>query len=277
VDEEEGERPLGVLAASLWCVLAVVVTHLTASLLDTLRPGAGNDLVSVSLARAVAVVITLFGIARVHAPEESLSQILGADRTAAIKPRAAFFAIAIVMGLAACVALEYLDEQLAARFPSPEESETVGKLLEAPMAKRMLFVASFAIVRPLSEELLFRGALFTGLGKTRPIVDAGVTAVLLSVLGDPFTVTDPRGMTETLLFAVAVTYLRAMSGSVVVTIVAHVAFSADFVLAMMRPQLASLKITAPIGASAAAVTLACLVVARLVAKGKPVAQPTTER
>jgi membrane protease YdiL (CAAX protease family) len=275
VDEDESDRPLGVLAAALWCVLAVIVTHLTASIIDSLRPGAGSDIVTLSMVRAVAVAIALFGIARVHSPEESLTAIVGADKATATKPRAVFFVLALVMGLAACVALEWLDEQLALRFPSADEGETVAKLLESAAGKRALFVVALALVRPLSEELLFRGALFTGLARTRPVVDAGVTAVLLAVLGDPFSVGDPRSMTMALLFAAAVTYLRVMSGSVIVTIVAHIAFSADVVLVMARPDLVHLKVPAPLAALSAAVMLASLVLAKLVARGKAVTPPTT--
>jgi membrane protease YdiL (CAAX protease family) len=91
-----------------------------------------------------------------------------------------------------------------------------------------------AVVGPFAEELLFRGALYTGLRPNQTPAAAGWTTAVLFTLSH----FEPRFWPSILLLAVLMATLRAVSGSLWPSVFLHAAFNAT---ALSKPLMPFLK------------------------------------
>lgn len=207
------------LGAAGWTLLVGLLYEIAVGFLEASRPGAQYDLVTVTASKLLAYALVLFAILRVHAPEGSIRNLV-----ALRAPRASYVLLALVVGAALSPAASFLDGVFAARFPpSPAETELLDRLFAAPTpARRAVVVAVVAFVVPVWDELFFRGALFTALeqGRSR----GGV--ILAAAAYDTLSGASARGLVAMLVLSLGLSSMRALTGSVVPSIAARVAFFA---------------------------------------------------
>ncbi len=262
-EEEDAPRPFGVLAASLWCIVSAIAMTVVVAIFEGLRPGAASDLVTLTLARVVTVGAIVLAVSRIHAPDLSYETLLGAQ-----PPKGAHVALALALGLALCVCLGFVDERLNAAFPQTDEADhaLTQKLLATPSHGRAAFlILSLMFVLPLCHEFLFRGLVFTGLSRLgttggKP-TDAAITTVLLEVLTVGLS-GDVRGLGSTIAFAVAATYVRFTTKSMIPAVLLHVTYYASVLAVVWKPSWADHDIPKMWAAGAAVVALVCIALLR---------------
>jgi hypothetical protein len=217
VPPESSERRLSFLGAAGWTLLVAILFGGTLEGLDALHPGAFGDLVTVSTVKVLAHSIVLFAMLRVHEPDGSVRQVLALRRPAIV-----VLVLAVVLGVALAIPATWLDQVIDQKFPpTPKEAEAIEHLLATP-AKRWILVASFAFVMPVCDDLLFRGALFTLL-KRGARLD---TVVFATAAFNALLSIDWRTFPSVFVVLLAASWLRAMTASVLTSIVARVAFFA---------------------------------------------------
>jgi membrane protease YdiL (CAAX protease family) len=290
-EEEDTPRPFGVLAASLWCIVSAIAMTVVVAVFEGIRPGAASDLVTLTLARVLTVGAIVLAVSRIHAPDASFGDLLGAE-----PPKASHVVIALALGLSLCVCLGFVDERLAAAYPQTDEADhaLTEKLLAAPSSGRAAFLLlALMVVLPVCHELLFRGLVFTGLllrsgggvGIVRsavaertlggkPAWDAAITTVLLEILTVGLS-GDVRGLGSTIAFAAAATYVRLRSRSLYPAIAMHVAYYASVVAVVWKPAWAEHDIPRMWAAGAAVVALLCIALFRSATQSK-VLEPVSE-
>jgi len=118
----------------------------------------------------------------------------------------------------------YLSALVERRFPTPPERLTaqLQQLTpETPLLGALMFV-SVAMLVPFAEEIFFRGALFTALGRTSPwFVTIWTTSVAFTLAH-----LEPRNWAPLFLVAVVLGALRHQSGSIWAGVALHAGFNA---------------------------------------------------
>jgi membrane protease YdiL (CAAX protease family) len=218
-EEPRVARRMTVLAAALWSLGMGILASLLMEATEQARPGAELDLVNITACRVVATSAFVFLILRVYAPQASVRDMLGMRSVSAV---------ASLLGAAAGAllypGLSLIDDAVYKRYPlAAEKSELLDKLIEATSrGERLVLFVSFVLVIPLCEELFFRGVLFRALRRGR---QEGL-AVLASALLYALTRGDLRVIPTGILLGLLVSWLRGRSGSVVPSVLAHVAMNA---------------------------------------------------
>jgi membrane protease YdiL (CAAX protease family) len=163
-------RPLGPMAAAGWSAAFLLVFVLSASVLASIKPGAERDGVNAALLYTASALILLLGIARVHAPEAELREVLGA-RPIGFVP--AF--LAAVMGACAAFPLGALEAFVARRWPDPQAAADYEQTLSAfGRGERIAGFLALLFVAPVADELFFRGALASGVLRDRGRVSTAI-------------------------------------------------------------------------------------------------------
>jgi len=122
----------------------------------------------------------------------------------------------------------YLSDLVERRFPTPPESlhAQLVALTPASNSLALLMLLSVAVIVPLTEELFYRGALFTALLRGTPAALANWTTSLGFVLAHQ----EPRNWAPLLVVALVLGELRRHSGSIWPGIALHAAFNAATLL-----------------------------------------------
>lgn len=223
VPPEAEPKPMSFLAAAGWSLVAVLLYAFALSIAEALREGAIADLVTHTTCRVLACSLVLFIILRVHEPQASIRHVL-----ALRPPPILALPLAIVVGAGLAGPLAWLDKILLARFPyTDKEQEALERLFgdasfDTP-SKKLVLVLTMVVAMPIVDELFFRGAIFTPLRKGRrlePVVMA--TAAFETLSTSPHA----REMLSLLALALALSWIRGLSGSVLPSIVARIAFFA---------------------------------------------------
>jgi membrane protease YdiL (CAAX protease family) len=211
-------RPLGPLAAVSWVVAFVVAFVLGLAILGSIR-GQAIDEVSIALLEAAAAVGVMYGIARVHAPDAALRDILGA-RPIGFLPILA----AALMGGFAVAPLGELHARILQHFPLSHQHATDALSAYAGMTRvqRVGGVLAMSTLGPVVEELVFRGAIATGVERAAGRVTAAATSVVAFALF--YGLFEPRQLAIGGSLAVMLVYARFAGGSVLTAIAAHLAF-----------------------------------------------------
>lgn len=213
-------RPLGPVAAAGWSSAFLVVFAAALTTLSSIHPGSEFDEVSAALLDAAAALAIIFGIARVHAPDAPIADLVGA-RPIGFLPALA----ATLMGAAAVVPLGALEAFIARRNPIPEKLAT--ELAQAYSAlghnERIAGALASVVVFPIADELLFRGAIASGIARDRGrwvalILTSLTFAIAYAALRDFHEL--PVYLAAGLMFGVA----RFGTGSVLPAIGAHLAW-----------------------------------------------------
>lgn len=216
---EPEARPLSMLTAALWTILVLFLEVFIVGVTEALREGAYVDLVSRTGCGVLAYSLVFFGILRVHEPASSVRHVL-----ALRPPTVTMMLLAVVVGAALALPVEWLAQILDARFPkTPEHQEALDRLYSvATVGKRAGLVISVIFIQPVLTELFFRGALFGPLRRTRRVEEVVVLTALLEALRSDTQHLLPLFFTMSLVFG----WMRAATRSVVPSLMAHMTLTA---------------------------------------------------
>jgi len=210
---------LSFLAAAVWSIGATTLFQLIVLLAFAFRPGAEVDIVAGVACQAAAYLLALYVFARVYEPRERMREIVAFRRA-----DASLCGLAALAGVALQFPASALGELIEKQWPySSAELLARAQHLEAiTPGKQVAVFVSVCLVGPLVEELFFRGALFRGLRQrnTPGMTTFGVAAFFAAAHQDG------RVFLPILLVGLAMTHLRALSGSILPAIVLHVTFNA---------------------------------------------------
>jgi membrane protease YdiL (CAAX protease family) len=211
-------------AALLWTLGVTGLLLVSVRLLESLRPGAASDVVSLTACEAAAYLLGCFGVLQLHAPEASARTALGLRPSHPAVP-----ALGAALGLSLLLPTESL-RQLSERFMPETEKELADRaaLLSADgVPSAVVLIIGVACVAPLVEELFYRGALFGGLRRATSASSAALFSTLFFVFGH----LNPKLWPQLLVVALVLGYLRAATGSLFGCIALHVAFNGATVAA----------------------------------------------
>ena len=215
---EPQARPLSFLAAAFWTLLVAVLLGVMIAIIDAARPGAFVDVVTVATCKLLAYSVVLFALLRVHEPESSIRHLLALRR-----PPAVLVFLGALVGCGLSPAAMWLDGVFSKRFPpSQAELEAYERIFDAPTpGKKIALLLALVVVMPVCDELFFRGALFTPLKRGRRAESVILaTAAYDTLLGGA----SAREIASILVTALAISWMRAVSGSVFPSIAARVTF-----------------------------------------------------
>jgi membrane protease YdiL (CAAX protease family) len=217
---------MSLAAAAVWTVVALFLDLLFLELTEAAREGAFFDLVSRTTCDALAYSIVFFAILRVHEPETSIRHVLALRR-----PSLVVLLLAIVIGSAMAMPMEWLEQILDSQFPRlPAEKEALDRILSiATMGKRATLVVTLVVLQPLFNEMFFRGALFTPLRRTR----RAETVIFASAAVETLGTLNTRAMLSLLGVTLVFSWLRGASGSVFPPIAARMTYYAVSVLPLV--------------------------------------------
>ena len=211
-------RPLSFLAAAFWTLFVAVQLSVMVAAIGAARPGAFIDVVTFATCKLLASSVVFFVMLRVHEPESSIRHVLALRR-----PPAVMVFLGVLVGCGLSPVSMWLDSVLAKRLPSSQaDLEVYERLLDAPtLGKKIALVVALVIVMPLCDELFFRGAIFTPLKRGR----RAESVILATAAYDALLVGgNAREIASILVAALAVSWMRAVSGGVFPSIAARVTF-----------------------------------------------------
>jgi membrane protease YdiL (CAAX protease family) len=213
--------------AVLWSLLASAGWIVIASLTVLIRPAAATDLVNVQACMALAYLLAIFLMARVHAGQHALSDFLGARPTHPL-----LYVLAAGVGIASTIPAEIVHRAIERRWPTPPEElldQITAFRVDTPV--RLVLIPFVVIaVGPLIEELFFRGALHRGLRR----VYADTTVLPLVAVLFAAAHQDRRAMLPLFMVGLMLGLLRAAGGSIVASLIAHMSFNAVGIFELLR-------------------------------------------
>lgn len=180
------------------------------------RPGMSAILLMLTLMLAAALLLPT--IRRRYRGLWALPFPPGLGMTLPTNP--AFFALAVLLGLAAPLLGGVLTYLLAHGNPVTQDIQTLGT--HTPMALRVLLVIAVVALGPLVEELLFRGVLLSSLLHRWPVGwSMAISALLFSVVHLPSMQWSWYALPDLALLALGLAWLRLRAGSLWPAVVAH--------------------------------------------------------
>jgi membrane protease YdiL (CAAX protease family) len=219
-----GDRPMSALLATGWALGTTFFFYALILVLVSVRPGAADDVVSIFACQAIAYLLGLFLILRVHAPEVGIRDFVGARPTSPL-----FYPLAVVLGVALEIPANALYNAIEKRWPS-ETEDTLGKLfLGAEAPKKALIVLVVVALGPMLEEIFFRGALFRPMRRVHP----GWTVVLVSAVLFALAHFQLQMYLPIALVGLVLGVTRLASGSILPSMLAHATFNAVPFVAML--------------------------------------------
>lgn len=146
---------MSAFGALFWTFLVTFIFLWVFSMAVAIRPGAKDDELVAGAAQVIGYSLGLFVILRWYAPEASIREFL------AMRPTAkALYPLALALGVALSPPLNYAYGRLLDRFPIDDPGGIAEAWAQANGGRRVLLVLLIAVVGPLVEEIVFRGALF---------------------------------------------------------------------------------------------------------------------
>ena len=213
--------------AVLWAVLASSSMLLLLSVTQSLRPGAATDLVNIQACMAIAFLTCIFLMGRVHASRHTLPDLLGVRPTHKL-----LHVLAAGLGAALTVPAELVHRAIERKWPTPSEQilDQLAAFRMDTQLRRVLIPVAVVAVGPLIEEMFFRGAMYRGLRRVHPeAIAVPVIALLFSAAH-----IDLRAMLPLFALGLFLGLLRAGSGSILPSLIAHMTFNAVGIFEMMR-------------------------------------------
>jgi len=207
-----------VAAAALW-ITGITGVFLWLGLMGALAHDQfGRDIFGQAVCQIAAYSLGLFGLLRVYAPETSIRQFLALRRT-----HLGFYPLALLLGAAAALPANALFEAIHQLFPRPERATEIADLFYAASPSgRILIAVAVMFIGPVVEEVMFRGALFGPLLRGNRLATTVVTTAVYFALVH----LDIYVLLPITLVGLLLGYLRAMSGSLVPSVLLHIAFNA---------------------------------------------------
>jgi hypothetical protein len=215
-------------AAFGWCGLAVFFMLTALDLSRQARPGAEHDLVNAQGCAALAFSLTTYAVVRVHAPSRPTAEALGVRPTHPL-----FYPLACALGVLTLVSVSWVSAWVETRWPlGADELAAMRDLVPPPgFGHRAAFAALAVAVGPLTEEMLFRGALFRLLAKGGR---GAASVVLLTALLFTLSHVTLRAVVHVLPSGLVLGALRSRSGSLVPPLLAHAAFNGVTTFELLR-------------------------------------------
>jgi membrane protease YdiL (CAAX protease family) len=240
---------MSLAAAAVWTVFALFLDLLFLELTEAAREGASYDLVSRTTCDALAYSIVFFIILRVHEPDTSIRHVLALRR-----PSVVALLLAMVVGLAMAMPMEWLEQVLDNYFPRlPAQKEAIERMLSiSTIGKRVTLVATLVFLQPVFNEMFFRGALFTPLRRTGRVETVIFASAAVETLGT----LSPRAMLSLLGVTLVFAWLRGATGSIFPPIAARMTYYAVSVVPLVlgrdeiKPTRESLVASAAVGVGA---------------------------
>lgn len=197
----------------------------------SVRPAAATDVVQLGAVEALVFVLGILGVLALHGKDAPLFSSLGVRPTHPMLP-----VLGLALGLVAHFPAEAVDVIVDRVLPGAAEDLSAEAALLAASSPLRLVIVLFVIacVGPLVEELFFRGALFGALRRSHGALGAGIVSGACFVVGH----LNFRKWPALAVVAVVLTQLRVASGSLLPSLVMHVAFNAVTVLAFFTGQVA---------------------------------------
>jgi membrane protease YdiL (CAAX protease family) len=208
---------LSVIEVILWTFGIRLTLLVSLPIVAALAPGIATDLVI----QAALLAIFYLGACALFAarrPGRTWSE------TFALRPTSPWLAVvALLIGVAACLPASVLAGWVEHFFPIGEAEQAARDELMTPrsFAHGVAIFIFAAGVGPFAEELLFRGALYTGLRPSHSPAYAGWTTGVLFTLGH-----EPRFWPAILALSGLLAAVRAISGSLWPSLFLHVGFNA---------------------------------------------------
>lgn len=233
---EPPARALSFLAAAFWTLLVAVFLNGMMVAIESVHPGALLDVVTGATCKLLAYSVVFFIILRIHEPESSIRHVLALRR-----PPVSLVILGAAVGAGLSPAAMWLDGVFARRYPASQlETETLERIFAAPtIGKKIALLVALVVVMPICDELFFRGALFTPLKRGRRAESVIVaTAAYDTLLGGA----SARELVSMLATALAISWIRAVSGSVFPSVAARMVFFGVQVVPMVLAR--ELKVTA---------------------------------
>ncbi len=205
-----------------WALSVTLAFLIVAQNVALVMPSLAHDLV---LQVGVEVVVYLCACALFSArrPGRSFEELFAFRRAPAL-----LLVLAFALGLALRMPADFLETAIQKAAPLPQHVHEELESLLVPRstlhAVALALVVGFA--GPFVEELLYRGALFTGLRGTAGAGSAAVTTGLLFTIVHP----EPRFWPPIFLLAGCLGFLRAVSGSLWPGVLMHGAFNGTAVV-----------------------------------------------
>ena len=234
------DRALSVLGAFGWTLLIVLLFSLVLSISVSFRPGLSRELVNLQICFGLAMAMGTFFLSRLHLPTRDAFDAVGARPT----PWWLLFA-GLLVGILLQLPALWLDGLLARRWPlDPEELERQIQLFSFQSSvHKGAFVLAAALVGPMVEEAYCRGVLFRALRRTY----SPLATVLLTTGAFAFLHLDARYAANAALCGLALGALRLWSGSIWVSLAAHVAFNSVTAVALLAGWVKIGDNSAPLG------------------------------
>lgn len=211
-------RGLSAIGAVGWSLATVFVAFLVLDLTRILRPGASGDLVNGQLCFSLAFALMTVLVVHFHLSAHALRDVLGARPT-----HPALYVIGLLGGVALQLPSDTLGGLMDQLYPRSEEELASYALLfqTHSVAHKIMLAASAAAIGPLSEEIFCRGVLYRALRvRSSTSVVVVVTAVCFALLHLSL-----RDMPAIFMCGLVLGAFRAMSGSMLVPLMAHMAYN----------------------------------------------------
>lgn len=248
--DEPIERPLTFFSASIWTLVAMMVTVLCIAITESGREGSPIDPVSRTGCLLLSYSVVLFGILRLHEPQASIRHMLAVRSASPL-----VLLLAIVLGAALTLPSDWLDSVLATRFPTPQEDldATEAVLAVTTIGKKVALFATLGVIQPALQELFFRGMLFTPLRKSRRAETVILAVVAFETLSN---LSGGREAVALLAATLVFSWLRGVTGSIFPSLLARVSFCCVGIVPIVlgkpeleptRPLLAASAIGAVVG------------------------------
>jgi membrane protease YdiL (CAAX protease family) len=207
----------GAVAATGWALGVTFLFFLLAVALAKARPGSELDVVSGVYCQAIAYLVGLFLILRVHAPEAGIRDFLGIRPTHWL-----FYPLGVLLGVALEVPANALYTYVQ-RVTGDAPKDNITQIFQvATMPRRALIALVVIFFGPMLEEILFRGALFRPMLKVHHAsMVILVTATLFAIAHPAYQMYLPIG-----IVGIALGVLRYASGSMVPSLLLHATFNA---------------------------------------------------
>jgi membrane protease YdiL (CAAX protease family) len=256
-EREPVDRPLGIVPGIGWGAIAYLAMFLVSSLMVMARPGRATDLVGLTLCSALAFAACAYALMRLHLPTRPLSEALSLR---SVNPL--FYLVGALAGVALLLPSAWVAALVEARWPYPEDEKRLydEAFTFVGTFHKVAFAFAAVLVGPAFEDLLFRGVLFRALRRTQP---ASLTILATSAAFALAHAGNVRGLPYVLLGGLVLGLLRELSGSVLVSLAAHVAYNGVEVGSLLvgwLPGVSDSNSTSPVFAAAGAASTVLLLV-----------------
>jgi membrane protease YdiL (CAAX protease family) len=221
-----------------WSLGVYLACWMVASELFLAAPNAARDLV-VLVGTQLLVYLAACALFAWRRPGRSFEDLF-ALRRAPI----GLLITAFLLGVSLHAPADKLNELVERIFPLKHElaEQLAAALLPHGIGHAIVLASAVAGAGPFVEELLYRGALYTGLRTTASAASAAMTTGLLFTLIH----NDPRAWLPIFVLACCLGYVRALSGSLWPGVLLHGAFNAStLALAWVGPKAVDLSASLP--------------------------------